>query len=92
MSKLLQSIPNIGPAMAADLHLLGIREPADLKGRDPFQLYEELCKITGQQHDPCVADTFMAAVHYVDTGEARKWWAFTAERKRRFALASKKRE
>ncbi len=78
--------------MAADLQLLGIREPADLKGRDPLQLYEELCKITGLRHDPCVADTFMAAVHYADTGEARKWWAFTAERKRCFALASKTRE
>lgn len=78
----LLSIPNIGRAMAADLHLLGIREPADLAGRDPFALYEQLCAETGQRHDPCVADTFMAAVHFVNTGEARSWWSFTAERKR----------
>ncbi|WP_233203021.1 helix-hairpin-helix domain-containing protein [Chitinimonas sp. BJB300] len=59
----LQSIPNIDRAMAADLNLLGITVPADLKGRDALALYAQLCNITNQRNDPCVADTFMAAVH-----------------------------
>ena len=35
----LEQLPNIGPALAADLRRLGIREPAELRLHDPFQLY-----------------------------------------------------
>ena len=31
----LEDIPNVGPAVAADLRRLGITAPADLLGRDP---------------------------------------------------------
>jgi hypothetical protein len=79
----LEDIPNVGPATAGDLRLLGITQPEALKGKDPFALYDALCDLTQQRHDPCVIDVFMAAVHYVETGEARRWWDFTAERKRR---------
>lgn len=79
----LEDMPNIGPASAADLRLLGVAKPADLVGRDAFALYDELCARTEARHDPCVIDVFMSAVHYAETGEARKWWDFTAERKRR---------
>lgn len=75
-------MPNVGPATVADFALLGIHQPNDLKGKDPLALYDALCDITGQRHDPCVIDVFMAAVHYVETGEAKRWWDFTAERKR----------
>ncbi|WP_374352886.1 helix-hairpin-helix domain-containing protein [Chitinimonas sp.] len=78
----LRAIPNIGPAGEADLRLLGIDTPAQLKGRDAMQLYAALCEASGQRHDPCVIDVFMAAIHFVETGEARPWWAFTAQRKR----------
>jgi len=67
--------------MEADFRLLGILRPADLAGRDPIALYHELCRVTGTRHDPCVADVFMAAVHFVETGEARRWWDFTPRRK-----------
>ena len=77
----LQKIPNIGPACAKDLLLLGIYSSADLKDRDADGLYQELCAKTGARQDPCVWDTFAAAVHYAKTGEARKWWDFTEERK-----------
>ncbi|GAB3265416.1 helix-hairpin-helix domain-containing protein [Chitinimonas naiadis] len=80
----LLALPNVGPATAADLQLLGIAGPADLCGRDPHALYVELCERTGVRHDPCVLDVFMSVVHFADTGEARQWWDFTAERKRRF--------
>jgi len=50
----LEDIPNIGPAVAADLRQLGITSPADLRGRDPYAMYDDLCRITGQRHDPCL--------------------------------------
>jgi hypothetical protein len=78
----LEQVPNVGPAIAADLRLLGVARPDDLVGRDPYAMYDELCRLTGQRHDPCVLDTFIAAVRFLDGGPARPWWTFTAERKR----------
>ena len=40
----LTQLPNIGPATAADLRLLGIRSPAQLVGRDPYAMYDSLCR------------------------------------------------
>lgn len=77
----LQKLPNIGPACARDLLLLGIRRVEDLKGRDADGLYAELCATTGTRQDPCVWDTFASVVHFVETGERKKWWEFTAIRK-----------
>src|SRR5262249_59026231 len=48
-------------------------------------LYDELCRITGQRHDPCLLDTFIAAVRYMEGGPKTPWWKFTAERKRTLA-------
>src|SRR3954471_45556 len=78
----LEDIPNVGPAVAADLRQLGITAPAGLPGRDPYALYDDLCRITGQRHDPCVLDTFIAAVRYMDGAPKKPWWKYTAERKR----------
>lgn len=88
----LEDIPNVGPAIAADLRQLGITSPDELPGRDPYAMYDELCRITGVRHDPCVLDTFIAAVRYM-AGEPKKpWWKYTAERKRELAArASAKR-
>lgn len=85
----LEDLPNVGPAIAADLRALGVDAPAQLKGRDPFKLYERLNRVTGLRHDPCVLDTFIAVVRFVGGGPARPWWTYTAERKR--ALSKRKR-
>lgn len=78
----LEDIPNVGPAVAADLRRLGITSPGELLGRDPYEMYDDLCRITGQRHDPCLLDTFIAAVRFM-AGEPKKpWWKYTAERKR----------
>jgi len=77
----LEQIPNIGPSLAADLRLLGIAKPAELRGRDAFVLYQQLCAITGERQDPCVLDTFMAAVDFMRGAPAAPWWHYTAERK-----------
>jgi hypothetical protein len=78
----LEDIPNIGPAVAADLRRLGITSPGELLGRDPYALYDDLCRLTGQRHDPCLLDTFLAAVRYMEGGPKKPWWEYTAERKR----------
>ena len=79
----LQDIPNIGPALARDLRRIGIDAPSRLKRRNPFNLYQALNAATGRRHDPCVLDTFIAAVDFMNGGAARPWWHFTAGRKQR---------
>src|SRR4051812_46187013 len=79
----LEQLPNVGPAVAADLRGIGLRAPQDLAGRDPYRMYDDLCRVTGQRHDPCVLDTFIAAVRFMDGEPATPWWKYTAERKRR---------
>ena len=76
-------IPNIGKAMIRDLVLLGLNEPFELVGRDPYQLFNEVCTITGKRHDYCVLDTFIAAVRFMEGGPPKRWWEYTAERKKR---------
>jgi hypothetical protein len=58
----LEHIPNVGPAVTRDLNILGIHQPQDLIGKDPLALYEQLNKVTGQRHDPCMLDVLMSAV------------------------------
>jgi hypothetical protein len=81
----LEDIPNVGAAIAADLRQLGITAPSELVGRDPYAMYDDLYRITGQRHDPCLLDTFIAAVRYMDGGPKKPWWKYTAERKRELA-------
>jgi hypothetical protein len=79
----LEDLPNVGPSIAGDLRRLGIVAPRDLRGRDPLALYHALCRATGTRQDPCVLDTFIAAVRFAEGGPALPWWAHTAERKLR---------
>jgi hypothetical protein len=81
----LEDLPNVGPAIAADFVRLGIRTPRELAGRDPYALYDELNRVTGTRHDPCVLDTFISAVRFMDGAPPRPWWKYTAERKRTLA-------
>ena len=80
----LEDVPNVGKAIAADLRLIGIQEPKQLVGQDPYAMFERLGQATGLRHDPCELDTFIAAVRFMEGGPRLPWWAFTAERKRVF--------
>jgi Pathogenicity locus len=84
----LLALKNIGRAMRRDLELLGISTVAQLARREPDALYRALERRTGQRQDPCVWDTFAAAIHQARTGEARPWWHYTQERKHRQAEGS----
>lgn len=77
----LEQLPNIGPSLAANLRLIGIAQPRDLRGKDPFVLYQQLCAATGQRQDPCVLDTFMAATDFMRGAAAAPWWHYTPQRK-----------
>ncbi len=77
----LTDLPNIGPAMARDLRLLGFEHPGQLAGQDPQALYDRLCELTGVRQDPCVLDVFVSVTRFMDGEEAKPWWHFTPERK-----------
>ena len=77
----LDELPNIGKAMSEVLQLIGIDHPKMLIGRNPFELYEKLCAISGKSHDPCVIDIFMSVIHFMEGGDPLPWWSFTEKRK-----------
>ena len=79
-------LPNVGRAFASDLQPLGIERPLQLVGRDPFALFEELCKITKHRHDPCVIDQFIAVIRFMEGEEAKHWWDYTPVRKQELEM------
>lgn len=77
----LENLRNVGKATLRDLNILGIHSIEDLAHKDPTQLFEQLERLTGVRHDPCMWDVFAAIIHEAKTGEPTSWWAWTAERK-----------
>lgn len=78
----LTDLPNVGPATAADLRLLGFDVPAQLHGQSPYEMYERLCALTGVRHDPCVIDVFLSITGFLAGDPPQPWWAYTGVRKR----------
>jgi Pathogenicity locus len=74
-------IPNVGPATIRYLKSLEINTPFELIGQDPYSMYHRLCKETGKQFDPCLADVFISAVKFMEGAPPRKWWYYTKYRK-----------
>jgi len=76
---------SIGPAMLQDFELLGIRSVAQLARQNPQRMYARLNRLSGQQQDPCVLDTFRAAVAQARNprlpAEQCQWWWWSKERK-----------
>lgn len=77
-------LPNIGPAAARDFELLGFKEPGQLLGADPLELYQSLCIATGARQDPCVLDVFMSVTSFLEGSPPQPWWDFTEQRKQRY--------
>ncbi len=82
----LTDLPNVGPAIANDLRLIGVKSPLDLADRSPVELYHTLSSIKGRRQDPCVLDIFISLVRFIDGEEPRPWWEYTAERKKTFGI------
>jgi hypothetical protein len=87
----LEQIPNIGPSIAANLRRIGVSAPPDLLGKDPYALYDALCRATSLRQDPCVLDVFIAAVRFMAGEPAKPWWKYTPERKRQLAAKAKEK-
>ena len=81
----LTDIPNIGKSIAVDLEGIGIRHPGQLVGLNPYALYARIERESGVRHDPCLCDTFIAAVRFMEGAPALPWWRYTAERKNYFS-------
>ncbi|HKV78254.1 MAG TPA: helix-hairpin-helix domain-containing protein [Candidatus Sulfotelmatobacter sp.] len=83
----LQDLTSVGPAIARDFDLLGIRSVAQLSRRNPEKLYERLCEITGAAQDICCLDVFRAAVAQARNprlpAAQREWWYWSRRRKER---------
>lgn len=82
-----EDLISVGPAMARDFKLLGVRSVAELAKRDPHRLYRKLERLTGQRQDPCVLDTFCAAVAQARNPRLEaaqcQWWWWSRKRKQR---------
>lgn len=74
----LKTIPGVGKRTELALEKIGIRCVADLKGRDPEELYRLDCLQRGFQVDRCQLYLFRMAVyfaeHEVHDPEKLKWW------------------
>lgn len=81
-ARALEEIPNIGKSIAGDLRAIGIFDPRQLIGRDPYDLYALSNEKAGVRQDPCLIDCFISAVRFMEGAPARPWWNYTAERKR----------
>jgi Pathogenicity locus len=81
----LESLPNIGRALAADLRALGIEQPEQLSHTEPFALYSALANVMEKRHDPCVFYTLLAVQNFLRTGEKQPWWVFAEAGKRQLA-------
>ena len=76
---------SVGPAIARDFEMLGVRSIAQLARRNPEKLYEKLCAVTGQSQDICCLDVFRAAVEQARNPqlplEQCQWWYWSRQRK-----------
>ena len=76
---------SIGPAMLRDFAQLKIRSVAQLARQNPRRMYERLNRLSGQRQDPCVLDTFCAAVAQAKNprlpAEKCQWWYWSRKRK-----------
>ena len=78
----LEAIPNIGPAVAGYLREVGINQPTDLLGQDPYVLFQQLRGQTGVNYDPCLLDTFIAATRFMAGDPPQPWYRYTKERQK----------
>jgi len=81
----LKDLISIGPAMLKDFQQLGITSVPQLAKQQPIKMYQRLQRLTGQRVDPCVLDTFEAAVAQARDSrlpaEKCQWWYWSKKRK-----------
>ena len=84
---------SVGPAMLRDFEQLGIHSVAQLARQNPRKMYDRLRHLTGRRQDPCVLDTFCAAVAQARNSrlpaEKCQWWWWSRKRKEAVSLKLK---
>jgi hypothetical protein len=77
----LRRIPGVGPSIAQDIWNIGIRSVAELKGRDPDDLYAKSCDFAGCHIDRCLLYVYRCAVYFASNkrhdSELLKWWKWS---------------
>ena len=81
----LSALRSVGPATLEDLRLLGVADVPDLARRDPQALYNDLCRIKGQNVDICCLDEFSCSVAQAQNSqlpaEQCDWFWWSRQRK-----------
>ncbi|MBS1758773.1 MAG: pathogenicity locus [Bacteroidetes bacterium] len=78
--KELRQIPGVGISIANDLYQIGIQCIADLKTKNPEELYNQSNIYAGCTQDRCLLYVFRCAVYYAKTPlqkqqpDKLKWW------------------
>lgn len=74
-----EQLPGVGKAVADDLRRMGYSVPAELRGLDPADLYEQLEFIDGPT-DRCMLYTFRCIAYALSTATPDPyrldWWAW----------------
>jgi hypothetical protein len=76
--KELRQIPGVGASIANDLWNIGVYIIADLKNKDPEELYKQSNEYAGAIQDRCLLHVFRCAVYFASGAEPEpeklKWW------------------
>ncbi|MHC4260142.1 MAG: helix-hairpin-helix domain-containing protein [Planctomycetota bacterium] len=77
-SQELEQVPGVGKTTAQSLREIGFDSVGQLKGLDPEELYERLCKRRASPVDRCVLYVLRCAAYYAShtkhDPELLKWW------------------
>jgi hypothetical protein len=83
----LRDLVSVGKAIEQDFHLLGVFEVKQLAACNADELFGRLQQLTGCRQDPCVLDTFNAAIAQAKDpnlpDEQCRWWYWSRLRKNR---------
>ncbi|MFQ6677681.1 MAG: helix-hairpin-helix domain-containing protein [Fidelibacterota bacterium] len=82
----LMQIPGVGKSIAEDLINIEIMSVNDLKGKDPYKLYDQSNNYAETVQDRCLLYVFRCAVYFAETEgklieqEKLKWWNWKDEK------------
>lgn len=83
----LENIPGVGKSIAKDLRNIGIQRVADLKGKNPEELYNKSNRFEGVVQDRCLLYVYRCAVYCAEHSnpdpEKLKWWNWKDKRRSR---------
>ncbi len=74
----LTQIPYVGDSITEDFKRIGITKIADLKGKNPEELYSQICFTQGKLVDHCVLYVCRSSIYFAENKnpdpEKLKWW------------------